>query len=146
MPRKAELKTSRENASLTVTQYLNGIEPDSARRDAKALAKLFKAATGAKPAMWGSSIVGFGEYAYTRANGDHASFMAAGFSIRKTGPVLYIMPGYQDYSAILKKLGPHKTGKSCLYLKSLEAIDMDVLAGLIKRGIADLKKAYTVKI
>ncbi len=146
MPKKIELKTSRENASVTVTQYLNSIEPDTARRDAKTLAKLFRSATGSKPAMWGASIVGYGEYGYKRSNGDTGTFMACGFSMRKSGPVLYIMPGYQDYGALLKKLGPYKRGKSCLYLKGLDGLDLSVLTKLIKTGIADLKKTHTVKM
>lgn len=95
-----------------------------------------------KPKMWGDSIIGFGEYTYHRANGDEGQFMACGFSPRKSGPTLYIMPGYTDYSALLDKLGKHKLGKSCLYLKSVDGIDLSVLAELIKLGLQDLKKSH----
>ena len=104
--------------------------------------KVFKEATGMKPKMWGESIIGFGEYTYFRSNGDEGQFMACGFSPRKSGPTLYIMPGYSDYKALLKKLGPHKLGKSCLYLKSLDDIDTKIVARLIKIGLKDLKKKY----
>lgn len=144
MPKKVVIKTSKNNAS--VSAYLNSIEPASARKDAKALAKLFEATTTAKPKMWGSSIVGYGEYTYYRANGDEGLFMASGFSMRKSGPVLYIMPGYKEYAPLLDELGPHKLGKSCLYLKNLDGVDLNVVAELIKRGISDLKKSHDVKI
>jgi hypothetical protein len=68
--------------------------------------------------------------------------MASGFSARKSGPTIYILPGSNDYSKELEKLGPHKLGKSCLYLKSLEGIDFKVLSKLIQKGMKDLKKKY----
>jgi hypothetical protein len=144
MVKKVKLKTTQNNGS--VSAYLNSIEPQSLRKNGKTLAKVFKAATGAKPKMWGSSIVGYGQYRYFRANGDEGEFMATGFSMRKSGPVLYIMPGYNDYSQLMEKLGPHKLGKSCLYLKSLEEIDIDVVTKLIKAGIKDLQQKYKVII
>ena len=138
--KKIQLKTSKNKQS--VAAFLNSIKDDTLKKDSKALLKLFKETTGMKPKMWGDSIVGFGEYVYHRANGAEGNFMATGFSPRKSGPTLYIMPGYQDYSDILAKLGPHKLGKSCLYLKNLEGIDKKVLARLIKQGLKDLKKGY----
>ena len=140
MPKKIQLKTSKNKTS--VSAFLNSIEDENLRRDSKALLRLFKESTGMKPKMWGTSIVGFGEYTYHRANGDEGNFMATGFSPRKSGPTLYIMPGYTDYRPLLKKLGPHKLGKSCLYLKSLEGIDLKVVDKLIKAGLKDLKKNY----
>lgn len=144
MAKKIELKTAKNTNS--VSAYLNGIEPASARKEAKTLAKLFKETTGAKPKMWGGSIVGYGEYTYFRANGDEGEFMASGFAMRKSGPTLYIMPGYQNYQDMLDKLGPHKLGKSCLYLKNLDGIDLKVVARLIKTGIRDLQKTHAVRM
>lgn len=140
MANKIRLKTSKNKAS--VSAFLNAIENDGLRKDCKQLLKVFKQATGLTPKMWGDKIIGFGEYTYYRTNGDEGQFMAAGFSPRKSGPTLYIMPGYSDYSRLLKKLGPHKLGKSCLYLKSLEDVDLDVVAKLIKLGLKDLKKNH----
>ena len=140
MAKKIELKTKKNTGS--VSAFLNGIENDQLRKDSKALLKLFRETTGLKPKMWGNSIVGFGEYTYYRANGDVGQFMATGFSLRKSGPTLYIMPGYQNYETILKSLGPHKLGKSCLYLKNLENIDLDVVKKLILSGLEDLKKSH----
>lgn len=144
MAKKIEIKTKKNK--LSVSAYLNAIEPAPVRKQAKALAKLFKESTGSKPQMWGPGIVGYGEYTYYRSNGDEGQFMASGFSMRKSGPVVYTMPGYKNYAALLDKLGPHKLGKSCLYLKSLHGIDLAVLAELITAGIKDLQKNYTVKI
>lgn len=144
MPKKVELKTSKNDAS--VADYIAKIVPASARDDAQVLCELFQAATGAQPKMWGGSIIGFGEYTYYRANGAEGQFMASGFAMRKSGPVLYIMPGYQDYADILVKLGPHKLGKSCLYLKSLQGIDLSVITQLVTQGISDLKLKYAVTI
>lgn len=66
--------------------------------------------------------------------------------MRKSGPTIYIMPDYEDYSDLMKKIGPHKLGKSCLYLKNLEGIDLKVLKKLIKAGLRDLKKLYKVEL
>lgn len=144
MAKKLQIKTAKTTTG--VAQYLNSIEPAGARADAKRLAKLFKAATGAKPKMWGTTMLGYGEYIYYRANGDEGVMMATGFSARKSGPVLYVIPGYSKYAHVLKKLGPHKLGKSCLYLKNLKDIDLDTVSELISLGIKDLKKSNQVKI
>ena len=141
MPKKIELKTSKNSGS--VTDYIKSVDT-MYQKDAKVLLKVFKDTTGVRPKLWGTSIVGFGEYTYHRSNGDVGTFMATGFSIRKSGPTLYIMPGYQDYSPLLEKLGPYKLGKSCLYLKSLEGIDLEALTKLITTGLRDLKKSHTV--
>ena len=143
MPKKLTLKTRETGQS--VTAFLNAIDDAEKRTDVKKLLAIFKKATGKPAKMWGAAIVGFGSYAYTRANGDSAEFMATGFSPRATALTLYIMPGYADYSDLLSKLGPHKLGKSCLYIKALDDIDTNVLARLIKRGLADLRKTHRVK-
>lgn len=144
MPKKVVIKTAKNSAS--VSAYLNSIEPASARRDAKALAKLFKETTGAKPKMWGGSIVGYGEYTYYRANGAEGEMCATGFSARKSGPVLYIMPGYEKAKPLLDLLGKHKLGKSCLYLKNLDSVDLDILAKLITEGLDELKTTHAVRM
>ena len=144
MAKQIILKTKKNTSS--VAAYLNSIEPAMARREAKQLAKLIKHTTGAKPKMWGSSIVGYGEYTYYRSNGDEGQFMATGFSIRKSGPTIYIIPGYRNYALLLAKIGPHKLGKSCLYLRNMNGIDCSILSELISQSINDLKKTHMVKI
>jgi hypothetical protein len=94
-----------------------------------------KDVTGEKAAMWGPSIIGFG--AYKSASGD---WPIVGFSPRKANLVLYVMPGFAQYDGLLKKLGKHKTGKSCLYLNKLADVDMAVFERLIRTGLSNMKK------
>ncbi len=143
MPKKIELKTSANKDS--VTNFINNIENPEKKKDAKTLLALMKKVTEHKPIMWGPSIVGFDSYEYKRKNGDVGTFFATGFSPRKNALTIYIMPGYQDYSSLTKKLGKHTLGKSCLYIKQLSDIDLAVLETLVRRGYTDLKKMYPKK-
>ena len=142
--KKIKIKTVKSR--LNVSAYLNSIEPAQAGREARLLAKLFKLTTLKKPKMWGSSIVGYGQYTYYRANGDESKMAASGFSMRKSGSVLDVMLGYKDYQHILDKICPDKLGKSCLYLKNLDGVDLQVPAKLIKAEMQDLNKTYSVTI
>ena len=138
----AELKTKKTNKS--VTAFLNGISEPQKKKDAKALDKLFREITGEKPTLWGSSIVGYGTYHYKYDSGQEGEWMRTGFSPRKQALTVYIMPGYSfpDQQNLLAKLGPHKTGKSCLYIKHLEDIHLPTLKKIIKKGWVDMKKRY----
>ena len=142
MPKRIQLKKGKITS---ISEYVKTLTPEE-RKQAKVLQELFKDAIGVKPRLWGGSMIGYGEYDYTRTNGDYGTYFATGFSIRKSGPTLYIMPGYTDYSELMKKVGPHKLGKSCLYLKSLEGIDLKIIKKLIKQGVLDLKKSHTVRL
>ncbi len=113
------------------------------QQQAKKLLTIFKDATSMEPVMWGN-IIGFGSYHYKYESGREGDFLATGFAIRKSGPTVYIMPGYNDYSALLAKLGPHKLGKSCLYLKNLDEVNFSALKKIIQAGLKDLKKVYPV--
>ena len=137
---KAQLKTAPTGAS--VTEFLNSIDHEERRRDAKRLAKLLRETTGKRPKMWGPSIVGYGKYAYKYTSGREGEYFRAGFSPRKANLVVYIMPGYTNFSDLLKKLGPHKIGKSCLYLKRLDDIDLKVLQRLVEAGWRDMEQRY----
>lgn len=92
---------------------------------------LMRDVTGVEPIMWGDSIIGFGTYHYKYTSGREADWFLTGFSPRKQSLTLYIMSGFSEYDQLLSKLGKHSTGKSCLYIKKLEDIDMDVLRDLI---------------
>ena len=129
---------------LSASAFIKTLSPEQ-QRDAKELVTIFKGATKTKPVMWGN-IFGFGQYHYKYDSGREGDFLATGFAMRKSGPTIYIMPGYEDYSDLLAKIGPHKLGKSCLYLKSLEGIHQPTLKKLIKTGLRDLKKTYPVKM
>lgn len=136
-----KLKTIVTKAS--VTDHLNAIEDEGRRKDCKEVAKMMKAVTGEPARMWGPSIVGFGSYHYKYDSGREGDFLITGFSSRKGSLTLYIMPGFGRYDSLMKKLGKYKTGKSCLYVKSLADIDRDVLVELITESVAYMKKNYT---
>lgn len=140
MAKKIQLKSAQNDND--VRAFLETVEPQSLREESYELLELFESVTGMEAKMWGTSIIGFGEYTYYRSNGDEGSYLATGFSPRKSGPTIYIMPGYQDYSAILSDLGKHKLGKSCLYLKRLSDVDKKILEKLIKQGLKDLKASH----
>ena len=124
--------------------FLAGVSPDGRRREGEILLKFFSEVTGFTPKMWGPSIIGYGRYHYIYESGREGDSLATGFSPRKAKLTFYIMPGYQDYGEILSRLGKHKLGKSCLYVNKLEDIDMDVLAELIRTGLADLDRIWKV--
>jgi hypothetical protein len=90
--------------------------------------------------MWGTSIVGFGSYHYKGASGREGDWMLTGFSPRKQNLTLYIMPGFEDYDSLMKNLGKHTTGKSCLYIKKLEDVDTKVLKELVTKSVKKMKQ------
>lgn len=138
----AELKTKQTKAS--VKDFLNQITDEERRKDCFAVAKLMEEITGEKPKMWGPSIVGFGIYHYKYASGHEGDWPITAFSPRKRDLTLYIMPGFQLRNAeLMKQLGRHSTGKSCLYIKRLSDIHMPTLKKLIKESLKDMKK-YTL--
>ena len=108
--------------------------------DALALCQLFTKATGAQPTMWGASIVGFGTYHYVYGTGRTGEWPAVGFSPRKANLTVYLAEGFEGYADLLAALGPHTTGKACLYMKRLSDIDTSVLAKLVKTGFKSLQR------
>jgi len=127
-----------------VDDFLASVDHPTRRADAQTLDTLFQEITGWRPAMWGPSIIGYGQYHYTYDSGRTGDFLATGFSPRKANLSIYIMPGYADFSDILARLGKHKIGKSCLYINKLADIDMDVLEELIRAGLKDLAEKWPV--
>ena len=136
----AENKTQKNDGN--VEAFLNAVEHDKRRIDALALLKVFKELTQEEPKMWGTSIVGFGQYHYKYDSGREGDFFITGFSPRKTSLTLYIMNGFDRYDELMAQLGKHKTGKSCLYIKKLEDIDMEVLKMLIQESVKYMKNKY----
>ena len=124
----AENKTQRTRAS--VTAFLAAIPDPHRQRDAKALAALIRKATGERPTMWGSSIVGYGQATYQGSRGS-VDWFPVGFSPRKAALVVYLMGGLKANANLLAELGPHKVGGGCLYLARFQEIDTKVLARLI---------------
>lgn len=128
-----------------VAAFIDAITPPERQAEARTLLNIFGETTGFPARMWGTSIIGFGRYAYRYDSGHSGEAAATGFSPRKAEISIYIMPGYQDYSAILSRLGPHRLGKACLYIRRLDRIDTGVLGELIRAGLADLGKIWEVK-
>jgi hypothetical protein len=129
---------------VSVAAFIAGVEPEERRVDALALDALFRRVTGWAPVMWGPSMVGYGSYAYLYESGHGGTALATGFSPRKAELSIYVMPGYQDYGAILTRLGKHRMGKSCLYVRRLSEIDAGVLEELIRAGLNDLGRLWPV--
>ncbi len=132
-----ELKTKRNKRS--VRTFLGAIPDKEKRRDAFALLDIMQKITKSKPEMWGSSIVGFGSYHYKYSTGREADWPLVGFSPRKQNLTVYIMAGFTEYDGLLEKLGKHKTGKSCLYIKSLEDVHIPTLKKLVKESVRYMK-------
>jgi len=137
---KAKNKTIETKES--VSKFLNSIENPQRKKDAKSVHKLMKDLTGEKAIMWGKSIVGYGRYHYIYDSGREGDFMKVGFSPRKNALTLYIMPGFKRYESLMRNLGPHKAGKSCLYIKNLADIDNKILADLISESYEFMSKKY----
>ncbi len=140
---KYELKTKVNKAS--VAAFLNSVKDPEQRKDAKEIDKIMRQITGQKPKMWGTSIVGYGTYTYHYASGQSGDWMRTGFSPRKQALTIYIMPGYSMNMPLLKKLGPYKKGKSCLYIKRLSDIHLPTLKKIIIAGWKDMEKRYPEK-
>ncbi len=139
----AELKTKKNDAS--VDAFLNKIENEKKRIESYVLNKMFINITKKPPAMWGASIIGYGDFHYVYKSGREGDWMLTGFSPRKTAHSIYIMSGLDKYANLLEKLGKHKRGKGCLYIKTLEDIDLQVLNKIITQSISDIKKMYSGK-
>ncbi len=136
--RMATLKTAKNKAS--VTEFLKGVKDPRTRKDCNTLVAMMKEATSERPAMWGTSIVGFGSYHYKYASGREGDWFVTGFSPRKESLTLYIMPGFDRYKPLMEKLGKFKTGKSCLYINSLEDVDIPRLRTLIRQSVREMRK------
>lgn len=128
-----------------VAEFLAKVEPVRRRDDVQRLDRIFREVSGFAPRMWGPSMVGYGRYHYKYESGREGDSLATGFAPRKANLVIYIMPGYTDFSAILSRLGKHKIGKSCLYINKLDDIDIGVLKELIAAGIEDLNRHWPVE-
>ncbi len=123
-----------------VVAFLNGIENEKKRQDSLALLAMMQSVTGLAPQMWGDSIVGFGRYHYYYASGRQGDWFLTGFSPRKQNLTLYITSGFDQFAHLMAKLGKFKTSVSCLYIKKLEDIDLDVLEELVRESVAHMQR------
>ena len=136
----SDLKTRPTDASVDV--FIEAVDDERKRADARVVARMMAEVTGARGIMWGSSIVGFGSYHYRYASGREGDFLETGFSPRKRALTLYVMAGFSEYEDLLDRLGKHTTGKSCLYVKRLSDIDLEVLRELLERSVAHIRERY----
>jgi len=134
----AELKTKVNKAS--VDKFIKNIKDEQVRKDCYKILDILQKATKAEPKMWGTSIIGFGNYHYKYASGRDGEWFLTGFSPRKQNLTLYIMTGFVEYESLVKKLGKHSRGKSCLYIKKLEDVDMKVLRELVTKSVRHIKQ------
>lgn len=132
--------------ALRVDDYMEQIEHPQRRADCEWLLETLTRMTSDDPVIWGGAlkngIVGFGNYHYKYDSGREGDFMRIGFANRSQHISVYILPGYQDFSDELSRLGPHKKGKSCLNLKRLSDVDTNVLEEMLRKGLAIMDEKY----
>jgi hypothetical protein len=126
----------------SVSDYLDAL-PDAGRReDAKSVAEMLARITGEAPKLWGPSMIGYGAYAYTYDSGHSGLAFRIGFAPRKSELVLYIIPGCERFPDLMAKLGRHRVGKSCLYVKRLADISSAVLEALLRAAWDEMTARY----
>ena len=128
----AELKT--QPTDQDVDRFLDSIADEQRREDCRAISEMMREATGDAPRMWGDSIVGFGRRRYRYASGREGDWFITGFSPRKQNLTLYLWYGFEQDGELLQRLGKHKSGKACLYIKRLSDLDRQALRELIGRA------------
>src|SRR5690349_15871580 len=137
----ADLKTKPEK-SKSVKDFLESIPDAQQKRDSYRIAELMTEVAGEEPILWGSSMIGFGKYHYKYASGHEGDSFITGFSPRKSALTLYLFCQVEQQAGLLKKLGKHKTGKGCLYIKKLDEVDIDVLKEMIQVAVNWVRKTY----
>ena len=137
-----EAKTRLEEESIAA--FLTRVAPPQRQVEARRLVEVFSEVTGFAPRLWTGGMVGFGSYDYTYATGHSGTSLATGFAPRKAELSIYVLPGYGGFADILARLGKHRAGKSCLYVRHLKDIDEAVLRELIAAGLEDLRRHWPV--
>jgi uncharacterized protein DUF1801 len=136
----AENKTKATDSS--VDRYIDAIDDDIRRKDCQSLARLMAKVTKEKPKMWGPSIVGFGSYHYKYESGREGESCLIGFSSRKGDISVYLTQNFPGHDELLSKLGKHKMGKACLYIRKLDDVDLKVLEKLVFGSVAERKRRW----
>jgi len=120
----------------SVEDFLAGVADGQRREDARRLCAMMAQITGEPPAMWGTSIIGFGSYHYRYASGHSGDSALASFSPRRQHLVIYLISEFEiRHRRVLARLGRHKAGKGCLYVKHLDDVDQEALRELIERSV-----------
>ena len=136
----AEIKT--RPTEVSVEAFLDNVADPQRREDARVVRAMMERITGEPAKMWGPSIVGFGTYHYKYDSGHEGSMCRLGFSPRKAELVLYVLTESAGQDALLARLGKHKTGKSCLYIKRLSDVDEGVLEELTVHALNYMNEKY----
>jgi hypothetical protein len=136
----AEIKTKQTEVS--VDDFIAGLENPQRREDAKTVRAMFERLSGEPARMWGPTIIGFGSYHYKYESGHEGTMCRMGFSPRKAELVLYVLTGFAGQPELLARLGKHKTGKVCLYVKKLADVDVAVLEVIAERALAHMNEKY----
>ena len=123
-----------------VMAFLESIKEEEKKKDCITLLKLMKQATKEEPVLWGGRIVGFGAYEYKGKSGRGGTWFMTGFSASKQNLTVYIIAGFEQYEVLMKQLGKHKTGVSCLYINSLKDVNEKVLKELVISSFEHMKK------
>jgi hypothetical protein len=136
---KLELKT--RPTELSVDAFIEAVPDPQRREDAKAVRAMMERVTGQPATMWGPGIIGFGTYRY-ECGKNWGEMCRLGFSPRKSELVLYVLTESEGQDVFLKRLGRHKTGKSCLYIKRLSDVDEGVLEALTVHALAHMNRKF----
>jgi hypothetical protein len=129
---------------LSVAAFLDSVDPPNRQAEARRLVTIFAEVTGWQPRLYTGGMIGFGSYDYTYDSGHSGRSMATGFAPRKADLSIYILPGYDDMTALLARLGKHRIGKACLYLRHLSDADEVVLRQIIAQGLDGLRQRWPV--
>ncbi len=133
------------NDSESVQEFLDGVAQSKRKRDAGVMLEMMGRVTGETARMWGT-IIGFGQYHYKYQSGREGDAPAAAFSPRKAATTVYLPDGVGAHTDSLKRLGPHTTGVGCLYIKDLDAVDLQVLESILARSYAAItSETYTMR-
>ena len=127
---------------VSVESHIAAVANEEQRNDAQTLVALMRRVTKQEPRMWGPSIVGFGSYHYKYASGHEGDSALAGFAARGSDLVVYIAPDFEGRDVLLAKLGKHKIGKVCVYIRRLANVDLKVLETLVTRSVSETKRRY----
>ena len=136
----SKLKT--KPTEVSAESHIAAIANEGQRNDAQTLVALMRRVTKREPRMWGPSIVGFGSYHYKYASGHEGDSALAAFAARGSDVVVYIAEGFEGRDLLLAKLGKHKAGKVCVYIRRLADVDLKVLETLVARSVAETKRRY----
>ena len=135
-------KPKTKPTGVSIESHIAAIADEEQRKDALTLVALMRRVTRQEPKMWGPSIVGFGSYHYKYASGHEGDSALAAFAVRGRELVVYIAAGFEGRDVLLAKLGKHRTGKVCVYVRRLANVDLRVLETLVAQSVADTKRRY----